>query len=118
MQYGGISSAAPYIKAGKVRAIAVTGTHRDPVAARRADLHRSRPARRRRRQRLGPARARRATPIELRRTVRDAVAEVMRDPEMAKQLAECGYEPIANTPEEHQAQTARWSPSGSRSARR
>ena len=30
MQYGGINSAAPYVKAGKVRAIAVTGTHRDP----------------------------------------------------------------------------------------
>jgi len=30
----------------------------------------------------------------------------MRDPDLAKRLAECGYEPIANTPETHQAQTA------------
>ena len=30
MDYGGISSAAPYVKSGKVRAIAVTGSHRDP----------------------------------------------------------------------------------------
>jgi len=46
-----------------------------------------------------------ATPIELRRTVRDAVAEVMRDPEMTGKLTQWGYEAIANTPEEHQAQT-------------
>ena len=37
--------------------------------------------------------------------MRAAVAEVVRDPELAKKLAEFGYEPIANTPEEHQAQT-------------
>jgi len=46
------------------------------------------------------------TPIEIRRTVRDAIAEALRDPALAKKLAEFGYEPIANTPEEHQAQTA------------
>ena len=45
------------------------------------------------------------TPIEIRRTVRDAVAAVMRDPEVAKQLIERGYQTIAGTPEEHQAQT-------------
>jgi tripartite-type tricarboxylate transporter receptor subunit TctC len=104
MQYGGISSAAPYVKAGKVRAIAVTGTHRDPsmpdvptfteAGLAGADvtsvwgLH-------------APA----ATPIEIRRIVRDAVAQVVRDPALAGRLAEFGYEPIASTPEEHQAQT-------------
>ena len=104
MQFGGISSAAPYVKAGKVRAIAVTGTHRDPsmpdvptlteAGLSGADvtsvwgLH-------------APA----ATPIEIRRTMRAAVAEVLRDPELAKKLAEFGYEPIASTPEQHQAQT-------------
>jgi tripartite-type tricarboxylate transporter receptor subunit TctC len=105
MDYGGISSAAPYVKAGKVRAIAVTGSHRDPslpdvptfTEAGLADadvtsvwgLH-------------APA----GTPIALRRTIRDVIAEVVRDPETAKRLVEYGYEPIANTPEEHQAQTA------------
>jgi tripartite-type tricarboxylate transporter receptor subunit TctC len=105
MDYGGISSAAPYVKAGKVRAIAVTGSHRDAslpdvptfTEAGLADadvtsvwgLH-------------APA----GTPIALRRTIRDVIAEVMRDPDLAKRLAEYGYEPIANTPEEHQAQTA------------
>ena len=105
MDYGGINSAAPYVKAGKVRAIAVTGSHRDPslpdvptfTEAGLADadvtsvwgLH-------------APA----GTPIALRRTIRDVIAEVMRDPDLARRLAEYGYEPIANTPEEHQAQTA------------
>ena len=45
------------------------------------------------------------TPIEIRRAVRDAVAAVMREPETAKQLADRGYQTIAGTPEEHQAQT-------------
>ena len=106
MQFGGISSAAPYIKAGKVRAIAVTGdaprSHRCPTCRpsqeaglKGADvtsvwgLHA--PAGHADRD---PAH-RCATPS----------AEVVRDPELAKKLVECGYEPIASTPEEHQAQT-------------
>ena len=39
------------------------------------------------------------------RVVRDAVAAVMRDPEVAKQLSDRGYQTIAGTPEDHQAQT-------------
>jgi tripartite-type tricarboxylate transporter receptor subunit TctC len=104
MQYGGINSAAPYVKAGKVRAIAVTGTHRDPsmpdvptfteAGLPGADV-----------TSVWGMHAPPGTPIEIRRTVRDAVAEVLRDPALARKLAEFGYEPIANTPEEHQAQT-------------
>ena len=30
----------------------------------------------------------------------------MREPDVAKRLADYSYEPIANTPEEHHAQTA------------
>ena len=37
--------------------------------------------------------------------LRDAIAEVMRGPEVARQLAERGYQTIASTPEEHQKQT-------------
>jgi tripartite-type tricarboxylate transporter receptor subunit TctC len=104
MQFGGISSAAPYIKDGKVRAIAITGDHRDPIlpdvptfqesGLKGADvtsvwgLH-------------APA----GTPLAIRQTMRDAVAEVMRDPEVVKKLVERGYETVANTPPEHQAQT-------------
>ena len=104
MQFGGISSAAPYIKDGKVRAIAITGDRRDPTlpdvptfqesGLKGADvtsvwgLH-------------APA----GTPLAIRQAVRDAVAEVMRDPEVVKKLVERGYETVANTPQEHQAQT-------------
>jgi tripartite-type tricarboxylate transporter receptor subunit TctC len=104
MQFGGISSAAPYIKDGKVRAIAITGDHRDPTlpdvptfqesGLKDADvtsvwgLH-------------APA----GTPLAIRQAVRDAVAEVMRDQEVVKKLVERGYETVANTPQEHQAQT-------------
>jgi tripartite-type tricarboxylate transporter receptor subunit TctC len=104
MQYGGLASAPPYIKDGKVRPIAITGTQRDPSlpdvptfteaglpgvdVASIWGLH-----------------APPGTPIEIRRKLRDAFAEVMREPATAKQLAERGYEIVASTPEEHQAQT-------------
>jgi tripartite-type tricarboxylate transporter receptor subunit TctC len=105
MQYGGLSSAAPYIKDGKVRAIAVTGDHRDPSmpdvptfqegGVKGADV-----------ASVWGLHAPPGTPIEIRRVMRDAVDEVLRDPELVKKLAERGYEVIANTPDEHQAQTA------------
>jgi tripartite-type tricarboxylate transporter receptor subunit TctC len=104
MQYGGINSAAPYVKSGKVRAIAVTGTHRDPslpdvptfteAGLAGADV-----------TSVWGLHAPPNTPIEIRRAMRAAIAEVLRDPALAGKLAEFGYEPIANTPEEHQAQT-------------
>ncbi len=104
MQFGGISSAAPYIKAGKVRAIALASDHRDPTlpdvptfqegGVTGADV-----------ASVWGLHAPPKTPIELRRVVRDAVAEVMREPELTKKLVEYGYEVVANTPEEHQAQT-------------
>lgn len=104
MQFGGISSAAPYVKDGKVRAIAVTGDRRDPSmpdvptfqesGMTGADV-----------MSVWGLHAPPGTPLEVRRTIRDAAAAVMRDPAMDKQLAERGYQVIASTPEEHQAQT-------------
>jgi tripartite-type tricarboxylate transporter receptor subunit TctC len=104
MQFGGLSSAAPYIKDGKVRAIAITGEKRDPAAPDVPTFQES-----------GlpgvdvtsvwGLHAPPGTPIEIRRALRATVAEVMRDPETAKQLAERGYQTIAGTPEDHQAQT-------------
>jgi tripartite-type tricarboxylate transporter receptor subunit TctC len=104
MDFGGISSALPYIKDGKVRAIAVTGEHRDPNlpdvptlqegGLKGADV-----------ESIWGLHAPAGTPIELRRAMRDAVTEVLRDPATVPKLAERGYETILNTPEEHQAQT-------------
>src|SRR4029079_1980654 len=98
MQYGGISSAVPYIRDGKVRAIALAGNRRDPnvpdvptfqeSGLKGADV-----------VSVWGLHARRGTPIEIRRTVRDAIAEAMRDPEVVKKLVERGYEAIASTPE-------------------
>lgn len=105
MQYGGISSAVPYIRDGKVRAIALAGDHRDPnvpdvptfreSGLKGADV-----------MSIWGLHAPPGTPIEIRRTMRNAIAEVMRDPDVAKKLVERGYETLVNTPEEHQAQTA------------
>ena len=105
MQYGGISSAAPYVKDGKVRAIAVTGDHRDPSmpdvptlqegGLKGADV-----------ASIWGLHAPPGTPIEIRRAVCDAVAAVMQEPDLKQKLADRGYEPIVNTPEAHQAQTA------------
>jgi tripartite-type tricarboxylate transporter receptor subunit TctC len=104
MQWGGISSAAPYIKDGKVRAIALTGGKRDPNVPDVATLHE---------QGLKDAdvfsiwglHAPAGTPIESRRAIHSAISEVAKDPELAKKLLERGYEMTLTTPEEHQAQT-------------
>ncbi len=105
MQFGGISSAAPYIKDGKVRAIAVTGERRDPSmpdvptmqegGVKGADV-----------SSVWGLHAPPGTPIEARRILRDALHAVMREPPMVAKLAERGYQIIASTPQEHQAQTA------------
>src|SRR5205807_10363901 len=80
MQFGGISSAAPYIKDGKVRAIALTGEHRDSTlpdvptfqesGVKGADV-----------ESVWGLHAPQGTPLAIRQTMRDAVAEVMRDPD-------------------------------------
>lgn len=45
------------------------------------------------------------TPLAIRRRLRDAFAEVMAEPAMARRLVEMGYRTIASTPEEHERQT-------------
>jgi tripartite-type tricarboxylate transporter receptor subunit TctC len=104
MQFGGISSALPYVKDGKVRAIAVTGTHRDPnlpdvptfteAGLKDADV-----------ESIWGLHAPAGTPANLRRVLRDAVVEVLNAPDLAPKLVERGYEVIGNTPDEHQKQT-------------
>ncbi len=106
MQWGGISSAVPYIRDGKVKAIALAGNNRDPNVPEVQTLQE---------QGLKGAdvlsvwglHAPLGTPIEIRRTIRNAVAEVMKEPDIAKKLIERGYETIANTPEEQEVLTAK-----------
>jgi tripartite-type tricarboxylate transporter receptor subunit TctC len=105
MQWGGISSAVPYIKDGKIRPIALTGGKRDPNVPDVATLHE---------QGVKDAdvfsvwglHAPAGTPIEIRRAIRDAIVEVAKDPEVAKKLLERGYEMTLNTPEEQEVLTA------------
>ncbi|MCC7276511.1 MAG: tripartite tricarboxylate transporter substrate binding protein [Alphaproteobacteria bacterium] len=104
MQFGGISSARPFVEQGKVRAIALTGDRRDPSmpdvptfqegGLQGADV-----------TSVWGIHAPAGTPLAVRRVLRDAVVAVMREPEMTKTLAERGYDIIGNTPEEHQKQT-------------
>lgn len=104
LQFGGLSSARPYIEAGTLRALAVTSARRDPLLPDVPTFAESglpgvditsvwgihAPAR---------------TSIAIRRTLRDALAATMQDPPVHRRLRELGYDPVGNTPEEHQRQT-------------
>jgi tripartite-type tricarboxylate transporter receptor subunit TctC len=106
MQFGGISSARAQIDAGRIRAIAVTGKKRDPSVPNVPTFEESgltgvditsiwgihAPA---------------ATPLAVRRQLRDALVEVMRMPDVNAKLVEAGYDVIGSTPEEHDAETRR-----------
>ncbi|ASP23668.1 tripartite tricarboxylate transporter family receptor (plasmid) [Antarctobacter heliothermus] len=103
MHMGGISSSGPQIEAGGVRAIGLTGSKEHPalpgVPTLEADglpgvtitsvwgI-------------LAPA----GTPLEVRTVVADAVREVMNMPDVAEKLSNAGYQPVASTPEEHDAE--------------
>ncbi len=105
MQFGGISSARVHVEEGKLRAIGLTGSRRDPSMPNVPTLAED-----------GlpgvdvtsvwgvhtPAKA----PLELRQKLRAAFVAAMQEPETAKKLADLGFQVIGNTPEEHQTQTA------------
>lgn len=101
MNFGGFASATQLINAGTVRGLAKTtegGMDSVPTfAAAGLDgvdvasvwgLHMAA-----------------GTPLAIRRRLRDAFAEVMAEPAMARRLVEMGYRTIASTPEEHERQT-------------
>jgi tripartite-type tricarboxylate transporter receptor subunit TctC len=104
LQYGGLSSARPYIEAGTLRALAVTSARRDPLLPDVPTFAESglpgvditsvwgihAPAR---------------TPTAIRRALRGAIVATMQDPPVNRRLRELGYDPVGNTPEEHQRQT-------------
>jgi tripartite-type tricarboxylate transporter receptor subunit TctC len=103
MHMGGISSARKQIESGAVRAIGLTGSSRHPELPNVPTLEESglpgvtitsvwgv----------LAPAR----TPLNIRTTIADAIRKVMNQPEVADTLAKAGYQTVASTPEEHQAE--------------
>jgi tripartite-type tricarboxylate transporter receptor subunit TctC len=106
MQFGGISSARAQIEAGRIRAIAVTGKKRDPAVPgvptfeesglNGVDI-----------MSIWGIHAPAATPLAVRRVLRDAIVEVMRAPELTTRLNELGYDVVGSTPEEHDAETRR-----------
>ena len=106
MQFGGISSARAQIEAGRIRAIAVTGSKRDPSVptvptfeesgVKGVDI-----------TSIWGIHAPAATPLAVRRVLRDALVEVMRMPEVTTRLNDQGYDVIGSTPEEHDAETRR-----------
>lgn len=104
MQFGGLSSARQLIEGGQVRAVALTGTRRAaampniPTFAEAglegADV-----------TSVWGMHVPAGTPMPIRQRLRDEAMATMRDPALAPRLAELGYEPIGNSPQEHQRQT-------------
>jgi len=111
MQFAGISSARSHVQAGKLRALAVTGRQRNPAMREVSTF-----------DEVGlpgievdtfwglyaPA----AAPATAIATLNRAFAGAMKNPALADRLADQGFIPIANSPQEHTRQMremiARW----------
>ena len=101
----------PFIRTGKLRAIAVTGTARSPLlpdvptlaeaGVKGAEIYSWQGL-------VAP----KGLPPAIRKKLADAAIAVMRDPVVQKRMAEQGLEVVANTPEEFTAyqakEFARW----------
>jgi len=104
MGYNGLSTAESHIRQGMVRAFAITGDHRNAVlpdiptfqecGIQGVDV----PS-------IWGLHAPRGTPLEYRRIMRQAIADVMHSPALSDKIVELGFEAVCNTPEEHEAQT-------------
>lgn len=103
-QFGGISSARPMIESGKVKAISLSGAERDPsmpdvptnteAGVADADV-----------MSVWGIHAPAGTPLEIREKIRNAIAEVMKQPALQERLSGLGYHVLANTPQAHQKLT-------------
>ncbi|MBN9538851.1 MAG: tripartite tricarboxylate transporter substrate binding protein [Alphaproteobacteria bacterium] len=103
MSFSGISSARQYIDGGQLRVLALTGDSRNPALPNVPTFREAGLAGVNAESYWGlyaPA----ATPPAVVKTLNQHFTRALKNPQLAQRLAELGYEPIANTPEEHTAQ--------------
>jgi len=103
---GSLIQTIQHIRTGKLRALGVTGSKRNPAmpqvptmeetGLKAVDV-----------TSVWGVHAPAGTPLAIRQKVRDAFAAVMAAPEMTTKLNSLGYTPLGITPEEHQAMTER-----------
>jgi tripartite-type tricarboxylate transporter receptor subunit TctC len=111
--FDNIPSALPYIKAGKLRALAVTGATRDPLLPDVPTVAEAGVPGYESGVWFGlevPA----GTPKEEIARINEAAVKGARSPEFIKRMSELGYSIIGSTPEQmaemNKAETARWGP--------
>jgi tripartite-type tricarboxylate transporter receptor subunit TctC len=103
MSFSGISSARQYIDGGQLRVLALTGDSRNPALPNVPTFREAGLAGVNAESYWGlyaPA----ATPPAVVKILNQHFTRALKNPQLAQRLAELGYEPIANTPEEHTAQ--------------
>jgi len=113
MMFDNIPSALPHIKAGKLRALAVTGAKRDPLLPDIPTVAEAGVAGYESGVWFGlavPA----GTPKEAIAKLNDAAVKGTQSPDFVKRMTELGYSIIGSTPEQmaemNKAETARWGP--------
>ena len=113
MMFDNIPSALPHIKAGKLRALAVTGARRDPLLPDVPTVAEAGVPGYESGVWFGiavPA----ATPKEEIARINDAAVKGTKSPEFVKRMTELGYSIIGSTPEQmaemNKLETARWGP--------
>jgi tripartite-type tricarboxylate transporter receptor subunit TctC len=113
MMFDNIPSALPHIKAGKLRALAVTGAKRDPLLPEVPTVAEAGVAGYESGVWFGLA-APAGTPRDVIAKLNEAAVKGSQSPEFVKRMTEQGYTVIAGTPEQmaqlNAAETARWGP--------
>jgi len=106
-----VNAAVPHIKAGKLRALAITSTHRSPVLPQVPTM-----------TELGlpgvtvyswqAVAAPKGLPADIKTRLRDGIVKALNDPQVKASLLDVGFEIVANTPEQFTAfqatEFARW----------
>jgi tripartite-type tricarboxylate transporter receptor subunit TctC len=106
MMFGGISSSRQFVEAGKLRAVAMSATKRseimpnvptfDEAGLKGVNV-----------ESYWGLYAPAGTPPEALKTLNEHFVRALREPRIANQLKELGYDVIANAPEEHSQQLAK-----------